>query len=137
MRKSRLSEIIKEEIQRYVSHPHKQISVDGHSVDCELADDDASRMKGLMGRRNLADGEGMLFIFPRETQQSFWMRNTPLSLEVAFADASGQILNVEEGVPHSEEKMLSAGPAKFVLEVPLGWCRNRGIGPGSRLQFKD
>jgi len=131
-----LVEIIKEELSRVSTQPRQSIAVDGHSVDCELASDDRSRMQGLMGRRSLGDGEGMLFIFPREAQQSFWMRNTSLPLEVAFADSSGQILNVEEGVPHSEEKMLSSGPAKFVLEVPLGWCKDRGIGPGSRLQFK-
>ena len=132
-----LKQIIKEEISRAVAGDRASVSVDGHSVDCDLALTDAQRMYGMMGRKSMGANEGMFFVFPQPEQQSFWMRDTHVPLDVIFADASGQILNVEEGVPHSEEKMLSDGLAKFVLEVPLGWCRNRGIGPGSRLQLKD
>jgi uncharacterized protein len=117
--------------------PRQKVSVEGYEVDCEVADTDASRMRGLMHREELPQGTGMLFVFPWSSQQSFWMRDTPMPLDVAFADARGKILNIESGKPLSERKMLSQGPAMYVLEVSKGWFALRGLEPGSILNFGD
>ena len=126
---------------REVAHPQplprRTVSVEGHEVDCEIADTDASRMRGLMHREELPQGEGMLFMFPWPDQQSFWMRDTHIPLDVAFADAQGKILNIETGTPLSERKMLSQGPAMYVLEVPKGWFAFRRLEPGVILNFTD
>jgi len=117
--------------------PRRTVSVEGHEVDCEIADTDASRMRGLMHRQDLPQNTGMLFVFPWSEQQSFWMRDTHIPLDVAFADARGKILNIEAGNPLSERKMLSQGPAMYVLEVPKGWFAFRRLEPGSILNFGD
>ena len=126
---------------REVAHPHplprRNVSVEGHDIDCEVADTDASRMRGLMHREELPQGKGMLFVFPWPDQQSFWMRDTHIPLDVAFADARGKILNIETGTPLSERKMLSQGPAMYVLEVPQGWFAFRRLEPGSILNFGE
>tara|TARA_Y100000592_G_scaffold25191_1_gene39667 strand:+ start:1198 stop:1617 length:420 start_codon:yes stop_codon:yes gene_type:complete len=113
------------------------VTVEGHEVDCEVADTDASRMRGLMHREELPQGTGMLFVFPWADQQSFWMRDTHIPLDVAFADPRGKILNIETGQPLSERRMLSQGSAMYVLEVPKGWFAFRGLGPGSILSLTD
>ena len=113
------------------------MSVEGYNVDCEIADTDASRMRGLMHREELPQGEGMLFMFPWPDQQSFWMRDTHIPLDVAFADMRGKILNIETGTPLSERRMISQGPAMYVLEVPKGWFTFRGLEPGSILKIGD
>ena len=126
---------------REVAHPYplprRNVSVEGHDIDCEVADTDASRMRGLMHREELPQGKGMLFVFPWPDQQSFWMRDTHIPLDVAFADARGKILNIETGTPLSERKMLSQGPAMYVLEVPQGWFAFRRLEPGSILNFGE
>jgi uncharacterized membrane protein (UPF0127 family) len=94
-------------------------------------------MRGLMHREELPQGEGMLFVFPWPDQQSFWMRDTHIPLDVAFADMHGKILNIETGHPLSERRMLSQGPAMYVLEVPKGWFAFRGLEPGSILNLTD
>ncbi len=126
---------------REVAHPRtlpqRIVSIEGHNIDCEVADTDASRMRGLMHREELPQDKGMLFVFPWPDQQSFWMRDTHIPLDVAFADARGKILNIESGTPLSERKMLSQGPAMYVLEVPQGWFAFRGLEPGSILNFGE
>jgi uncharacterized membrane protein (UPF0127 family) len=117
--------------------PRKKVSIEGYEVDCEVANTDTSRMQGLMHREKLPQGKGMLFVFPWADQQSFWMRDTHIPLDVAFADVHGKILNIEAGNPLSERKILSQGPSMYVLEVPKGWFAFRGLGPGSILSFGD
>jgi len=131
-----LRHLIRESV-GYQELPRRTVTIEGHEVDCEVADTDPSRMQGLMHRQELPQNTGMLFVFPWSEQQSFWMRDTHIPLDVAFADAHGRILNIETGHPLSEQKMLSQGPAMYVLEVPKGWFMLRGLEPGSILNFGD
>ena len=117
--------------------PRRTVTIEGHEVDCEVADTDPSRMQGLMHRQDLPQNTGMLFVFPWSEQQSFWMRDTHIPLDVAFADARGRILNIEPGSPMSEQKILSRGSAMYVLEVPKGWFAFRGLEPGSIINLGD
>jgi uncharacterized membrane protein (UPF0127 family) len=105
-----------------------------HSFSVEVVDNDADRAKGLMHRRSLPEGTGMLFDFHREQDVSFWMQNTYIPLDMIFIRADGRIHRIAENtVPHSLEQVPSRGPVRGVLEVIAGTARKLGIAPGDRV----
>ena len=105
-----------------------------HSFSVELVDNDADRAKGLMHRRSLPEGTGMLFDFHREQDVSFWMQNTYVPLDMIFIRADGRIHRIAENtVPLSLEQVPSRGPVRGVLEVIAGTSRKLGIAPGDRV----
>jgi uncharacterized membrane protein (UPF0127 family) len=105
-----------------------------HSFSVELVDNDADRAKGLMHRRSLPEGTGMLFDFHREQDVSFWMQNTYIPLDMIFIRADGRIHRIAENtVPLSLEQVPSRGPVRGVLEVIAGTSRKLGIAPGDRV----
>ena len=108
-----------------------------HTIRAELANTPETRRKGLMFRTRLAESSGMIFVFPRVQRISMWMKNTPTALSVAFIDADGRILNIEDMQPHSEESHSSSGPARFALEMNQGWFEKRGIRPGDEVVGLD
>ena len=100
----------------------------------ELAKTDKERETGLMYRKELADGRGMLFDFTPEQEVSMWMKNTFLSLDMIFIRADGRILRIAENTePQSLKIISSGGPAKGVLEVIAGTAKKYGIAPGDRV----
>lgn len=101
-----------------------------HRIEAEVAATQQNRMQGLMHRKSMATQRGMLFVFDAEARHCMWMRNTYLPLAVAFLDAQGRILNVEEMQPQTENNHCAAAPARFALEMNAGWFRARGLGPG-------
>lgn len=101
----------------------------------EVADDRASRRQGLMFREAMPLDHGMLFDFERESQQSFWMKNTPLSLDIIFIDGRGIIVNIHHrAVPFDETPIPSRKPAAAVLEINGGVARLTGIAVGDRVR---
>ena len=107
------------------------------TVDIEIADTDSARTRGLMQRASLPPQSGMLFIFPREEPQSFWMANTPLSLDIIFVSADSQIVSIGKyTTPFSQENVVSEAPAKFVLEMPAGFADTYGLLEGDRLTWR-
>ena len=107
------------------------------AIDIEIADNDSSRMRGMMQRTAFPDMSGMLFVFPFEQQQSFWMANTPVALDILFADADSQIVNIHRYTrPLSPESVDSSVPARFVLEVPAGFCDTHGIVESDLLRWR-
>lgn len=100
----------------------------------EIANTAETRRKGLMFRTRLADSSGMIFIFVNERPVSMWMKNTHIPLSVAFIDASGRIINIENMEPETEETHSSNGPAKYALEMNRGWFDKHGITSGSRVR---
>jgi hypothetical protein len=105
-----------------------------HSFAVEIADTEAQREKGLMFRKNLPDGQGMLFDFKREQDVSFWMQNTYIPLDMIFIRGDGSILRiVENAEPLSTRTIPSGGPVLAVLEVIGGTARKLGIAPGDRV----
>src|SRR5687768_10309670 len=105
-----------------------------HSFSVEIVDNDADRAKGLMHRRSLPEGTGMLFDFHREQDVSFWMQNTYIPLDMIFIRADGRIHRIAENtVPLSLEQVPSRGPVRGVLEVIAGTSRKLGIAPGDRV----
>ena len=110
--------------------PVMELTAGIHRIEAEVAATQQNRMQGLMHRKSMAPQRGMLFVFDADARHCMWMRNTYLPLSVAFIDAQGRILNVEEMQPQTENNHCAAGPARFALEMNAGWFRTRGIGPG-------
>ncbi len=104
-------------------------------VRVEIADDDAERQRGLMERTALAGDAGMLFVFGRERQLSFWMRNTLIPLSIAYIDADGRIVDIEDMEPLDDQtKHPSAEPAQYALEVNQSFFEERGIEVGDTVE---
>lgn len=93
------------------------------TIDIALANDDMTRAQGLMDVRSMKENGGMLFIFETQERQNFWMANTPLPLDLIFADESMQIVHVHHNaVPFSRSGIDSIFPAKYVIEVNAGYA---------------
>ena len=105
-----------------------------HTFQVWIAADDQSRERGLMYVRELPPGQGMLFLFGRPRYVSFWMKNTYLSLDMAFIGADGRVVNVaREVAPLSEDPVASAAPVSAVLELVAGTAARIGLAPGDRV----
>jgi uncharacterized protein len=105
-----------------------------HAFAVEMAVTPEEQARGLMFRRSVPEGQGMLFDFKREQELSFWMKNTVVSLDIIFIRADGRILHIAENTePLSERMIPSFGPARAVLEVVAGTTRKLGIARGDRV----
>jgi uncharacterized protein len=100
----------------------------------EMATTEEEKTTGLMYRKELADGKGMLFDFSPAQEVSMWMKNTYVSLDMIFIRADGRILRIAENTePMSTRIISSGGLAKGVLEVVAGTAKKYGIEPGDRV----
>ncbi len=100
-------------------------------IDAEFADTEYDRQRGLMFRKTMQEGQGMLFIFPVEEMQSFWMRNTYISLDMIFIDANKKIVTIHKNTKTlSDQSYPSTAPSKYVLEVVSGFCVKHGVEVG-------
>jgi uncharacterized membrane protein (UPF0127 family) len=106
-------------------------------VEVEIADDYAEHLRGLMERTELAENAGMLFVFDREQQLSFWMRNTLIPLSIAYIDAEEQIIDIQDMQPLDETSRPSAEPAMYALEVNQGFFDEHGVGVGDEVELPD
>src|SRR5712691_8783174 len=105
-----------------------------HTFAVEVAVTPEEQAKGLMFRRELPEGQGMLFDFQREQPATFWMKNTYVSLDMIFIRADGRILRIAENtVPLSEALVPSGGPVRAVLEVIAGTAKKLGLAAGDRV----
>ena len=105
-----------------------------HVFTVEIADDDAERARGLMYRKELPEGRGMLFDFHREQDVAFWMKDTYISLDIIFIRGDGTIRRVAANTePLSEVSIPSGGPVRAVLEVIAGTAKKLGIEPGDKV----
>jgi hypothetical protein len=103
----------------------------------EIAETPEARARGLMGRVLGDFMTGMLFIFETAQPQTFWMRNTPGSLDMIFIDSAGRVLNVAaHTTPMSDQVYASSGPAKYVVEAKAGFADRFGIRPGCSMRWK-
>jgi hypothetical protein len=108
---------------------------DGTSVPllAEIAADDADRERGLMHRKEVPEGEGMLFVFDSDRRLSFWMKNTLVPLSIAFVASDGRILEIKDMKPLSLAPVESVRSVRFALEVPGGWFSRSGVAVGDVL----
>jgi len=113
--------------------PVVQLSAGMHLIRAEVAADMASRSRGLMFRKSLAQNAGMVFVFDEASQHCMWMKNTLIPLSVAFLDDNGTIINIENMAPQTEDTHCAARPARYALEMDRGWFTARGIKPGTKL----
>ncbi|MEO6951999.1 MAG: DUF192 domain-containing protein [Polyangia bacterium] len=105
-------------------------------VAVELALDEPSRARGLMDRRALAPGTGMVFVFPEISPHKFWMHNTYIPLDMIFVGADRRVVYVEDRAePLTETPRGPDAPTQFVVEVPGGWAKSHGIEPGTSVRF--
>jgi len=105
-----------------------------HVFSVEMATTEEEKTTGLMYRKELPDGKGMLFDFSPEQQVSMWMKNTYVSLDMIFIRADGRILRIAENTePLSTRLVPSGGPVRAVLEIIGGSARKLGIAPGDRV----
>ena len=105
-----------------------------HAFSVELATNDAERARGLMFRKSLPEGHGMLFDFQTDQPVQFWMRNTYIPLDMIFIRGDGRVLNIaQNATPLSDALIPSAGPVRGVLEVIAGTARKFHIAPGDRV----
>lgn len=113
------------------------LKVGDQAVQVQVAALPAEQQRGLMFREQLARDEGMIFVFTRPQQQGFWMRNTPLPLDIGYFDAQGVLKEIYPLHPHDEKAVLSAGrDIQFCLEMSQGWFKDRGVRPGAKLDLK-
>lgn len=99
-------------------------------VKAEIASTGEERSKGLMYRKKLPDGEGMLFVFERDEVLSFWMKNTLIPLSIAFIASDGKIIDIKDMYPHDENSVVSSRSVRYALEVPMGWFSRAGVRTG-------
>lgn len=109
-----------------------QLSAGIHLIKAEVAATDAQREQGLMFREKMPANAGMVFVFDAPATQCMWMKNTLLPLSVAFIDAEGKIVNIEDMqaqtlTSHCSKKTV---PVRYALEMNLGWFKQKNIKPG-------
>jgi hypothetical protein len=112
--------------------PVDWLTVAGHRITVELARLPAEQSRGLMFRESLPPDHGMLFVFPVDAVQTFWMRNTVIPLSIAYADASGKIVRIADLEPLDERPVTSIAPARYALEMNRGWFAAHGVVTGDR-----
>ncbi|MEX0821507.1 MAG: DUF192 domain-containing protein [Rhodothermales bacterium] len=106
------------------------------AIQIEIAETDEARTRGLMGRRSLPPKSGMFFIMEETDTSGFWMRNTPLPLDIMFVAPDSQIINiVERTTPYSEEIIRPAAPKKYVVEVRAGYAQRTDLPGGTRITW--
>lgn len=105
-----------------------------HVFTVEMVNNEADRARGLMYRKELAPGHGMLFDFEREQEVGFWMQNTYIPLDMIFIRGDGRIWRIAENTePLSTKIVPSNGPVRAVFEVIAGTAKKLGIAPGDRV----
>ena len=108
-----------------------------HRLTVEIADTGPLRTRGLMWRTELPEGTGMLFIFPAEVVQSFWMRNTLIPLDMVFIDRRLRVVGVVQWAePRTLTSRTVGKPSLYVLEVPGGWTSRNGVRAGSTVELE-
>ncbi len=118
----------------FLSHGGEIIS----TVQVAIADDDHTRSEGLMDVHNLPENSGMLFIFDGDEPRSFWMANTPIPLDIIFANSDLEIVRIHRNTaPFSHQSFRSEEPARYVVEVNAGYTLRHDITEGMMIGFED
>jgi uncharacterized protein len=107
------------------------------TIDIEIADNEYERQMGLMFRDKMEENQGMLFIFPYQSMQSFWMRNTKLSLDILFVNNQKKIVTIHKGTDILSDKSYpSTEPAQYVVEVIAGFTERYNITEGGSIDWQ-
>lgn len=105
-------------------------------VDIEIADDDQTRTQGMMYRSSMSYDKAMLFIMQYEREQSFWMRNTKMELDIMYVNGQFEIVTIYKHTqPYSQSPIPSFKKAKYVVETAAGFCDKFGVEEGNYIEF--
>ncbi|MFO7727839.1 MAG: DUF192 domain-containing protein [Desulfonatronovibrio sp.] len=115
--------------------PQIQLKAGSVELNVEVARTFQQKSKGLQFRYELADGQGMLFIYDRDQFLGFWMKDTYIPLSIAYLSADGEIVDIFDMQPLSEKTAPSSAPVRYALEVPQGWFERAGLTAGDRFEF--
>jgi uncharacterized protein len=110
--------------------PTRTLTIRDQKLEVEIASTPQTRALGLMNRFSLRTDHGMLFVFEAPQPLAFYMKNTYVPLSIAFVDARGRIINIEDMRPLDESTHWSKGQALYAIEMRQGWFASKGIGPG-------
>lgn len=117
--------------------PKQKLVVGRDTVLVEVATSEEQRNVGLMFRTVMPENEGMLFVFDRDDNYAFWMRNTELPLSIAFIERSGRIADIQDMAPHDEtSRHASPAPVRYALEMNQGWFERHGVKAGDSIQVE-
>lgn len=114
--------------------PEITLTIAGNKLTAEVAASDPERMQGLMHRRMMPENRGMLFVFTSVSRHAMWMENTFIPLSIAFIDSDGIITNIEDMKPQTRDTHPATKPARYALEMNLGWFAKRGIKAGAKIE---
>jgi len=120
--------------------PPAEIKVGGVALEVEIAHTHPRRCRGLMYRPYIPDGKGMIFLFPEARKQTFWMKNTRTSLDIAYIDETFTVRNIVTMQAHDLNRAgvyASDGPVNIVLETRAGWFKAFGIQKGAKLELPE
>ena len=115
--------------------PLSVLTLGENKIQIEFACTSSEQQRGLMFRRELPENQGMLFVFAQEQDLSFWMKNTYLPLSIAYIDATGRIVDIQDMQPLDETTHPSAKPARFALEVNQGWFKRHSVVVGNQIRL--
>jgi uncharacterized protein len=110
------------------------------TVRLEVAADPAARARGLMGRTEVPEGTGMVFLYPRDVAEAYWMKNTLVPLSIAFVAADGRVVSVAEMTPCTADPCPSYSPAgsyRYAVELPADAFEAAGVGGGDKVVPTD
>lgn len=120
----------------------KTLILGKQTLKVEVADTEEKSAQGLMFRKHLPEGEGMIFVFDEEQPRSFWMKNTFIPLSIGFFDSQKKLVEYFDMEPTKSEMDLqppsyhSKKAAKYALEVPKGWFQKHKIPLGTSFELK-
>jgi len=104
-----------------------------HVIQAEIGSTPEERARGLMFRKSLGPNQGMAFLFEQTAMHCMWMKNTLVPLSVAFLGEDGRIINIADMQPQTEISHCATRPARYALEMNLGWFAKRGLKTGSQI----
>ena len=113
--------------------PIIRLSAGTGNLEVEVASNKAQRSLGLMNRASMPESRGMLFVYPAPAYFCMWMKNTKIPLSVAFIDAQGQVINIEDMAPQTETNHCTQRNATYALEANRGWFAKHGVSAGSQI----
>lgn len=117
--------------QQQVQFKTATLSAGIHLIKAEVAANEHEREQGLMFREKMGPNEGMVFLFGAPAGVCMWMKNTLLPLSVAFIDANGKIVNIEDMQPQTMDSHCAKKAVVYALEMNLGWFKQKNLRPGT------
>lgn len=117
--------------------PSGSVSINGRQLGVEVAATPDARSCGLSNRQTLARDRGMLFVYPQPMPLVFWMKDTLIPLSIAFIDAAGRIVSIQNMTPMQiDEKYRSPLPAPYAIEVNQGWFSEQAVQVGDKVEIR-